>query len=79
MLFRSPWHTLSQKEKDIILYGTGDEDIKINWNGYIYEKPYEGVIPNLERRLRESDSKQPEQNYQNISLKKHAQCVMARD
>lgn len=51
-----PWHTLSQQEKDIVLYGTGDEDIKINWNGYIYEKPYEGVIPNLERRLRESDS-----------------------
>lgn len=51
-----PWHTLSQHDKDIILYGTGDEDIKINWNGYVYEKPYEGVIPNLERRLRESDS-----------------------
>ena len=51
-----PWHALSQKEKDIVLYGTGDEAIKINWNGYVYEKPYEGVIPNLERRLRESDS-----------------------
>jgi len=51
-----PWHTLSQQEKDVILYGTGDEAIKINWNGYIYEKPYEGVIPNLERRLHESDS-----------------------
>lgn len=51
-----PWHTLTHKEKDIILYGTGDEEIKINWNGYVYEKPYEGVIPNLERRLRESDS-----------------------
>ena len=51
-----PWHSLSDKEKDIILYGTGDEPIKINWNGYIYEKPFEGVIPNLERRLRESDS-----------------------
>ena len=51
-----PWHTLSDKDKEIILYGTGDEPIKINWNGYIYEKPYEGVIPNLERRLRESDS-----------------------
>ena len=25
-------------------------------NGYVYEKPFEGVIPNLERRLRESDS-----------------------
>ncbi|MBR5904175.1 MAG: excinuclease ABC subunit UvrA [Alphaproteobacteria bacterium] len=51
-----PWYTLSQKDKDIILYGTGDEPIKINWNGYVYEKPFEGVIPNLERRLRESDS-----------------------
>lgn len=51
-----PWHTLSDKDKNIVLYGTGDEPIKINWNGYIYEKPYEGVIPNLERRLRESDS-----------------------
>lgn len=51
-----PWHTLSDKDKDIILYGTGDEPIKINWNGYIYEKPFEGVIPNLTRRLRESDS-----------------------
>ena len=51
-----PWHNLSDKEKDIVLYGTGDEPIKINWNGYVYEKPFEGVIPNLERRLRESDS-----------------------
>ncbi len=51
-----PWHTLTQEQKDIVLYGTGDEEIKINWNGYIYEKPYEGVIPNLERRLRETDS-----------------------
>jgi len=51
-----PWYTLSDKDKEIILYGTGDEPIKINWNGYIYEKPFEGVIPNLERRLRESDS-----------------------
>lgn len=51
-----PWNSLSDKDKDIILYGTGDEPIKINWNGYVYEKPFEGVIPNLERRLRESDS-----------------------
>lgn len=51
-----PWHTLPQEHKDIILYGTGDEEIKINWNGFVYSKPFEGVIPNLERRLRESDS-----------------------
>jgi excinuclease ABC subunit A len=51
-----PWHTLSQEHKDIILYGTGDEEIKINWNGFVYSKPFEGVVPNLERRLRESES-----------------------
>ncbi len=51
-----PWHTLTQEQKDLILYGSGDQAIKINWNGYVYEKPYEGVIPNIERRWRESDS-----------------------
>ena len=51
-----PWHTLTPEQKNIILYGSGDEPIKINWNGFIYEKPYEGVIPNIERRWRESDS-----------------------
>ena len=51
-----PWHTLTAEQKNIVLYGTGDESIKINWNGFVYEKPYEGVIPNLERRWRESDS-----------------------
>ncbi len=51
-----PWHTLTTEQKNIILYGSGDEPVKINWNGFVYEKPYEGVIPNLERRWRESDS-----------------------
>ena len=56
MPLSKPWHTLSETEKKIILYGTGDEPVKINWNGFVYEKPFEGVIPNLERRLRESES-----------------------
>lgn len=51
-----PWHTLTPEQKNIILYGSGDEPIKINWNGFVYEKPFEGVIPNIERRWRESDS-----------------------
>ncbi len=51
-----PWHTLTAAQKDLILYGSGDETIKINWNGFVYEKPYEGVIPNIERRWRESES-----------------------
>ncbi|MBQ6027845.1 MAG: excinuclease ABC subunit UvrA [Alphaproteobacteria bacterium] len=51
-----PWHMLSEEHKNIILYGTGDTPIKINWNGFVYEKPFEGVIPNIERRWRESES-----------------------
>ena len=51
-----PWHTLTPEQKNLVLYGSGDEPIKINWNGFVYEKPYEGVIPNIERRWRESES-----------------------
>lgn len=51
-----PWHTLTEEQKNIILYGTGDEAVKINWNGFEYEKPFEGVVSNLERRWRESES-----------------------
>ncbi|MDR1476501.1 MAG: excinuclease ABC subunit UvrA [Rickettsiales bacterium] len=51
-----PWRELSEKEKDILLYGSGDQDVKINWNGWVYKKPFEGVIPNLERRWRETES-----------------------
>lgn len=51
-----PWHTLTPEQQNLVLYGSGDEPIKINWNGFVYEKPYEGVIPNIERRWRESDS-----------------------
>ena len=51
-----PWHTLTDEQKNLVLYGSGDVPIKINWNGFVYEKPYEGVIPNIERRWRESES-----------------------
>ncbi|MDR1207132.1 MAG: excinuclease ABC subunit UvrA [Rickettsiales bacterium] len=51
-----PWNSLSEAQQNMILYGTGDTPIHINWNGYEYDKPFEGVIPNLERRWRESES-----------------------
>lgn len=51
-----PWHSLTQEQKDLVLYGSGDDPMTINWNGFVYEKPFEGVIPNIERRLRETDS-----------------------
>lgn len=56
----TPWNKLSQECRDAILYGTGDIDIKIAYDdgtrSYQTNKPFEGVIPNLARRWRETDS-----------------------
>ena len=54
---RQPIREMSPKVIHKILYGTGDEKYKVKLNnGYDYETVYEGVIPNLERRHRETDS-----------------------
>ncbi|MBQ1564438.1 excinuclease ABC subunit UvrA [Candidatus Saccharibacteria bacterium] len=54
---RTPIGLLSDEAKQIILYGTGEEKyhVKLN-NGYEYNSVYEGVIPNLERRHKETES-----------------------
>lgn len=54
---RQPIREMSSEVIHKILYGTGDEKYKVKLNnGYDYETVYEGVIPNLERRHRETDS-----------------------
>ncbi|GAB4518387.1 MAG: excinuclease ABC subunit UvrA [Amphiplicatus sp.] len=54
------WRELPQKVREVILYGTGEEEIAFVYNDgarrYETVKPFEGVIPNLERRWRETDS-----------------------
>ncbi len=54
------WKKLPKKIKDIILYGSDDEEIKFNYDDgyekYSYKKTFEGVVNNLERRFLESDS-----------------------
>jgi len=51
---------LPQNARQIVLYGSGEEDVIIRYNdgrkSYEVTKPYEGVIPNMERRWRETDS-----------------------
>ncbi|MCL2629504.1 MAG: excinuclease ABC subunit UvrA [Alphaproteobacteria bacterium] len=53
-----PWKSLSKEHQNIILHGTGNEEITIKWGGghHSWSKPFEGVIPNLDRRYRASDS-----------------------
>lgn len=57
----TPWKKLKPEHQDRILHGSGDEIIRIvytsksdsNWKS---NKPFEGVVPNLERRLLETES-----------------------
>ena len=54
------WKKLSKKTKDIILFGSDEEEIKFvyddGYEKYSHKKTFEGVINNLERRFLESDS-----------------------
>lgn len=55
-----PWRELPGKAQTVILHGSGGEKIKFTYddNARKYEtsKAFEGVLPNLERRWRETDS-----------------------
>ncbi|HEY8992449.1 MAG TPA: excinuclease ABC subunit UvrA [Candidatus Microsaccharimonas sp.] len=52
-----PVRELSDDAIQKILYGTGDEKYHVSLgDGRAYDAAYEGVIPNLERRYRETDS-----------------------
>jgi excinuclease ABC subunit A len=52
-----PTSQLSQKQMEIILYGTGQETYRVSLSlGRSFNTTYEGVVPNLERRHKETDS-----------------------
>ena len=68
----SRWKDLTNKVKQVFLYGSGDEEINFRYDegGRIYQvsRTFEGVIPNMERRYRETDSnwiREEFENYQN--------------
>lgn len=50
------WKDLPEKAKNIILYGSGNVCVPMYYSRFVSEKPFEGVIPNMERRFLESDS-----------------------
>ncbi|URK18658.1 excinuclease ABC subunit UvrA [Thalassospira sp. GO-4] len=54
------WEKLPKTAQDIILHGSGDEEITVTYDdgsrSYKVSRPFEGVIPNMARRWRETDS-----------------------
>ncbi|HEY0879616.1 MAG TPA: excinuclease ABC subunit UvrA, partial [Zeimonas sp.] len=57
----APFETLPERTRHVVLYGSGDEKVPFTYMGdagkpTVREHAFEGVIPNLERRHRETDS-----------------------
>ncbi len=56
----TPWKDLPAKVQQVFLRGSGDEEIQFRYDegGRVYQvtRSFEGVIPNMERRYRETDS-----------------------
>ena len=57
----TPWQSLARHEREIILHGSGDDEIAFHYVNDRGRKvtrhhPFEGVLPNMQRRYRETES-----------------------
>src|SRR6266850_3416618 len=57
----TPFEQLPKNVQDLVLYGSGRDKVRFLYvgergNKYQREHPFEGIVPNLERRYRETDS-----------------------
>ncbi len=55
-----PWKSLPKKARNVILNGSGDEAVGMSYDdgvrSYSTKRPFEGVVPNMSRRWKETDS-----------------------
>ena len=70
----TPWQQLSAEHQQMILYGT-DERIPVQWQGQHgqgqWASKFEGAIPQLQRRWRETQSEGQREQYQGFFLQAH--------
>ena len=57
----TPWQHLHQEERDFFLHGTGGDRVQVSYRNRFgrrraYAAQFEGIVPNLERRYRETES-----------------------
>jgi excinuclease ABC subunit A len=79
----TPWKDLPDSFRKIVLHGSGDDAIKMVYekdkDHYSFTKPFEGVIPNLQRRFRESQSERAREELETyMSSKPCSTCRGAR-
>ncbi len=52
----TPWKDLPETAQKTILFGSGNVCVPMYYSRFMTDKPFEGVIPNMERRFLETDS-----------------------
>ena len=75
--------TLDEKIRHILLHGSAGEEIRFHYEQggqrVYYRRPFEGLIPNLERRLKESESEQQRERLEEfLSSRPCPACAGAR-
>jgi excinuclease ABC subunit A len=80
----TPWEDMPESQRDLFLYGTGGEKLYISYRNSMgrkrsYTLAFEGILPSLERRYRETDSTyQKERLEEYMALKPCPACHGAR-
>jgi excinuclease ABC subunit A len=79
----TPWKDLPKSFREVVLNGSGEEEIRIVFKGadsqYKYKKPFEGVMPNLARRLSETDAESVREGLSEYQrMRPCEQCAGAR-
>jgi excinuclease ABC subunit A len=59
----TPWEELTEEQQNLFLYGTGDDRVYVSYRNRMgrrrsYMLAFEGLVPSLERRYRDTDSSQ---------------------
>jgi excinuclease ABC subunit A len=79
-----PWDELSEDEQSLFLFGTGDDKIYVQYRNRMgrrrsYMTRFEGIVTNLERRYRETDSSQQRERIEEyMSFRPCPECKGAR-
>ncbi|MBU6235910.1 MAG: excinuclease ABC subunit UvrA [Alphaproteobacteria bacterium] len=80
----TPWNKLKPEHRNIVLYGSGDEAVSITYHSktestWKSNKPFEGVIPSMQRRLLETDSENAREELARYQTSAHCEaCNGAR-
>ncbi|MGE4609945.1 MAG: excinuclease ABC subunit UvrA [Paracoccaceae bacterium] len=70
-----PWSELPDEVQHVMLRGSGKEEIRFRYDegGRVYEisRPFEGIIPNMQRRYRETDSNWMREEFERYQNNRH--------